>query len=49
MKLHGEYCEMCKKDTFFVRRLIDPTNGKCNTIVDVCTECNTTFNVKQNN
>lgn len=47
MKIHSQYCQVCRKITMFVRKLINPSDPNCTKIIDNCFDCNNHFKITE--
>lgn len=47
MKFHRQKCHNCKKETIFLEKLVNPMDGNCREMEDVCTQCHTAYYVKE--
>lgn len=47
MKFHAQYCGVCRKETMFIEKLVDPIDDNCSEMENVCLTCNNKFFVKE--
>lgn len=46
MRFHAQYCGVCKTETLFIEKLVDPMSDTCTEMEDVCLKCDNKFFVK---
>lgn len=47
MRFHAQYCGICKKETLFLEKLVDPKDPYCSEMEDICQKCKNVFFVKE--
>ena len=47
MKFHAQYCEICRKETLFLEKLVNPSDGYCTEMEDICQKCKNAFFIKE--
>lgn len=46
MRFHKQYCGVCRTETLFLEKLVNPKDGFCKEKEDICQYCKTQFEVK---
>lgn len=49
MKFHRQYCPECKTETLFLEKLVNPQDGYCKEMEDICQKCGLKFEPKIDN
>lgn len=47
MRFHSQYCAVCKNQTLFLEKLVNPKDPCCSEMEDVCLKCKNQFFVKE--
>lgn len=46
MRFHAQYCEICKRETLFLEKLVNVQDPNCSEMEDVCQKCKNKFFIK---